>query len=187
MSMRILKVGDANARFAQHEQRIIEECEELSNAVCEAIEGVDIDTKNRWTLNGFSTCRVAYVDASSYLPETIAAVALAFEREGYLVNPMVMEVGNDDPDMSPTMTMLAILWDPDAILGICHGLEEADLQPPAVTETLHGEGDAGASETDGAGASPADGDAEGTGQSAEHLRDPDPVSEEDGASTGFPV
>lgn len=150
MGMNIIKVGNANAKFEKHAQRIKEECEELSTSISDAIEAVDVDTKNRWVLNGFTTCRVVYVDASAYLPEVVAAVAAAFQDEGYVVNTMVMDGETDDPDVDATMTMLAVLWDPKAAFGLCTNCraEEEEGIPAeaaqAEEEVQAAEGDTGA-------------------------------------------
>ena len=176
MGMRIVKVGTANARFEEHEARVREECEELSNAISEAIEATDVDTKNKWTMNGFSTCRVVYMDASSFLPEVVATVSAAFQEEGYVVNVMTMEAGDDDMEEMPPMVMMAVLWDPKAAFGLCTNCQSTGADIPEV-----GEGESAAEEGVAASADP-------TGEAAADAEDTS-MNDGEGAgeSGGFPT
>lgn len=104
MGMRIVNFNTANANFVKKENQIIQECEELAAAVSEAIEAVDTDTKDTWSFNGFTTNRVAYINVSLYLPETVSAVSAAFQEEGYITNIL----------RGPGTNLLIVIWDPNA-------------------------------------------------------------------------
>lgn len=121
--VRPILIEEANKPFIERDNEVVSQSEQICSYINETIKNTTPDSPSFWGFAGFQTKKVTYVDVSKAHERAIDNVVAAFTNEGYFCNKFY----GYNPELKRVQKVLAIVWDPNAIVALRFATEPYEL------------------------------------------------------------